>query len=224
MPSNVNFIGKFQALMRRGHMRLVGGQILVVAGVMLVAAIMLLGVNLSHQRESFAEDVRTADALLLIDDVEAKLVGVEMTVRGYALTGAPDFLRWQNRERKDLQRGLEKLAVAMKGEPTQTRRFVAMRTLIRQRLELYSYLSNPDHAREVAKAITDPKTRDVMDSTRANLRELRAAQRVLLDARQGATIADTRHTFFLAIGIVILAFVAGALGLLLSQCVGGKDI
>jgi CHASE3 domain sensor protein len=210
--------GKLWNHLRHGHLREAGIQILAAAVGLLIASILLLAMNISHLRESFAQDERTDQAILLIDQVEARLLGVEMTVRGFALTDDAAFLQRGDRDRKSLQTAVTKLAAIMADEPTQKSRFAAMHALVRQRLDLYAYLATDEHAREVARAITDPQTRKVMSNAREKLKELREAEIALLGQRQAAMIAEARHTFYLAVGIVVLAFVAGALGLFLSQC------
>ena len=174
----------FNNLTRHGHLRQVGSPILFAAVAMFISAVMLLGVNISNLHQSFMENARTNDTILQIVTAEAKLVGVEMTVRGFALTGDPAFLDRQKSERKDLKVVLERLGGLVAGDPEQRKHFAEARKLIQMRLDLFAYLSAPGHVREVPHAITDPKTRAVMGQAHYKLRDLLVAEREHLRQKQ----------------------------------------
>ena len=70
-------------LFQRGHMRQTGTSCLFGAVVLLLSGMMLLGANVSKLRDSYTRIQRSNAVLLQLDEVDAKLVGVEMTVRGY---------------------------------------------------------------------------------------------------------------------------------------------
>jgi CHASE3 domain sensor protein len=209
----------FRQLLHRGRLRSVGTQFMIMSAVLLAASILMLWVSYGHLQHSFEIDERTDEALLLIDEVEAKLVGVEMTVRGFALTGEPTFLQWGARDRRDLEADMVKLEASMALEPQQKPRFAEMRALVRQRLDLYAYLGG--HKDEVAHAIVDPKTRDVMHQARQRLAGLRKAQISLLAVRQAEMATRARSTLFLTTGIVIFAFLSVVTGIVLAR---GGDV
>lgn len=208
---------KLRVLIRGGRLRTVGTEILAMSAMLLAASILLLWVSYNHLQQSFETGRRTSATLLLLDRVESKLVGVEMTLRGYALTNDPSFKRWGDREWRDLETAMAELALAMNAEPEQAGRFEKMRALVQQRLDLYAYLFLPGHTDEVATAIRDPKTRDVMHHARQTLAGLRQAQVGLLEVRQRQTDLKVRQTLYLTTGIVILAFVSVVFGIILSQ-------
>lgn len=215
MPQNA--IRKFLFLLRGGRLRSVGTQILIMSAVLLAASILLLWVNYIHLRDSLENDRRTSAAVLLIDQIESKLVGVEMTVRGYALTGEPSFKKWGGSERRGVEMYMKSLGTAMDLETDQKQRFAELQSLVRQRLDLYDYLFQPEHTKEVARAILDPKTRNVMALARKRLAGLRQKQMDLLTVRQAATTEEVRSTLYLTAGIVILAFVSVMLGIVMAQ-------
>lgn len=208
---------KFKYLIKDGRLRSVGTQILIMSSMLLAASLLLLWVNYDHLRNSLDNDKRTSDALQLIDRVEFKLVGVEMTLRGYALTGDPAFKKWGASEWHDLESAMLQLAIAMKREPEQTSRFFEMRDIVQRRLGLYAYLYSPEHTGEVSKAIVDPATRDVMHRARQRLADLRKAQVDILVVRQAKTDYEVRQTLYLTTGIVLLAFVSVVFGIVLAQ-------
>lgn len=189
-----------------------------VAVTLLVSGMILLGVNLKSLRTSFDWVEHSNTVLLQIADIDAKLVGVEMTVRGYALTDDPIFLRYQKYERDHVKLAMDKLATLMVDEAAQARRLENLRATIAKRLALYAHLSGlgPGHAKDVATAITDPaKRRDMLDA-RLSLNALRDAELQLLTEREKTAADDASRAYDLAVGIVTIAFLLGGLGFTLS--------
>ncbi len=185
-------IRNVRILFERGHLRQAGTPTLFAAVVLLLSAMALLGVNITELRRSYAVIQRSNATLLEIAEVDAKLVGVEMTVRGYALTDDPKFLRYQHYERSHTMTAMDKLAQLVADQPAQMRRLELLRGLVAKRLALYSQLSGlgPGHASDVAAAITDPKKRDDMLSARLTLQAMRDDQLKLLASRQATVRAS----------------------------------
>ena len=207
-------IENLKTLFQRGYLRQTGTPMLFAAIVLLLSGIVMLGANVSVLRANSAMVQRTDDALIQISEVDAKLVGVEMTVRGYALTDDPSFLRYQQYERSHIAAAMDRLAALIANEMSQASRFAELRDVVAKRLALYAYLSGlgPGHAKEVAAAITDPAKRHDMLSARSHLTDMRNQELKLLTERQGASARQASRTYALAIGIVVLAFGFGALG------------
>lgn len=219
-PSRDSCPGQSQNLLaaaKNGCFRSLGVQILGVAVVLLIASLLLLGVTFANLHQSYQASMRSTDALLKLFGVEAKLVGIEMTVRGYALSGSDTFLTIQAKERAGMERLLDQLAPMLGDAPDQRQRLAKARAMIGQRLALYADLSRPGRAVEVAHAITDPATRRRMEETRSSLSALRVAEMQRLRARQAAVQSDGRYGLFVAVGIVFMAFITGGLGVALSR-------
>lgn len=210
---------RFNLLLQQGWLRPVGREIMIAAAVMLAAAFLLLSVNYEHVRHGFTLHERAETTLMLLKETESKLVGVEMTVRGYALTHDASFLTYQARERVALKDLLGRLETALADEPVQKARFDRLRPLIDQRLVLYAYLSTPAHAAEAAHAITDPATRGVMRDARVGLSAMCDRQLELLHERQENLKQQIRQTGLLTSIIIIFAFVSVILGIVMM--VGG---
>lgn len=210
---------RFDLLLQQGWLRPVGREIMIAAAVMLAAAFLLLSVNYEHMRRGFALHEQAETTLMLLNQTESKLVGVEMTVRGYALTHDSSFLTYQNNERDALRGLLDQLETALKNEPTQKARFDHLRPLINQRLALYAYLSTPSHAAEAAHAITDPATRSIMRDAREGLRAMCDKQLELLHERQETLRQQIRQTGLMTGIIIIFAFASVILGIVMM--VGG---
>ncbi len=206
-------------LVRRGHLRQMGMQMLAVAVVLLLSAVLLLGVNVSALHKSFAWVQRTNDMLVQIAEVETRLVGNELTVRGYALTDDPVFLTYQKSEQIQMTTAMRKLAALVAEEETQAGRFAKLRDLVSQRVAHFAHLTSlgPGHAQDVRAAIVDPGRRTVMRASRALLADMRAEELKLLAQRQAAATQQASRTYWLAVGIVVLAFVFGGLGLAAMQ-------
>lgn len=215
MPESSALLGTLRPLLKKGWLRPVGKQVMIVSAVLLLAAILLLGVNYDHLSRSYQLDEETDAAMATIDRTESKLVGVEMSLRGYALTHQPEFLRWRQRERHDLEDQLDQLAAALINEPAQKSIFAETRSLIMKRIALYDYLATPEHAGEVAHVITDPVLREDMRQARTKLTEMRRIQRTLKQERQKAMVAEARDTVALTGGIVVLAFLSVVLGIIM---------
>lgn len=223
MPESPEFVGRITPLLKKGWLRPVGTQVMIVSAVLLLAAILLLGVNYNHLRHSYQLDEETDAALAMIDRTESKLVGVEMTLRGYALTHHPEFLQWRQRERQDLEDMLDELAAALVDEPAQKSIFAETRSLIIKRIALYDYLATPEHAAEVGHVIIDPIRREEMNQVRGKLTEMRRIQRTLKTERQNAMSQEARDTAALTGGIVILAFLSVVLGIIMVLSGGRTD-
>lgn len=208
---------RFDVLLRQGWLRPVGKQVLIVAAVLLAAALLLLAVNYEHLRRSYALHEKTDATFMMLSRTEAKLVGMEMTTRGYALTRDPSFLAMQTSERRDLLAQWQQLDAALSDEPAQKASFERLRPLIQRRLDLYAYLSTPAHAAEVAHAITDPATRQVMRNAQTALAQLRLNQLVLLKERQESMSVQVRTTAAVTAIIILLAFAGVVLGIVMTM-------
>jgi CHASE3 domain sensor protein len=203
-----------KTLFQRGYLRQIGTPVLFAAVVLLLSGVLLLSANVAALRKSSAFVDRTNHTLLQIAEVDARLVGVEMTVRGYALTDDPAFLEYQNNERARLKIAMDKLAPLIADEASQTSGFSRLQVVVAKRLALYAYLSGlgPGHAKAVAAAITDKAKRRGMIEARATLNAMRDRQLQFLAERQATASLQAGRTYELAIGIVVLAFVFSALG------------
>ena len=215
MNSSPLSLESFNVLFHRGHLRSVGMQILIVAVVLLLSAVLLLGVNVTKLQESFAWVQETDDELIQISEVDKRLVGNELTVRGYALTDDPVFLTYHSDEERQMNAAIAKLGVLLADDPDMTQDFAELRSLVKQRLDLFAHLINlgPGHAQDVAASIRDPKYRAIMRAARAKVEEMRGLELKQLAEQQAVAAQQAKSTYRLAIGIVVLSFVFGALGL-----------
>lgn len=205
---------RVNTLFQGGCLRQIGTPTLFAAVVLLLSSMMLLSANVSKLRDSFAWVQHSNSVLLQLADAEAKVVGVEMATRGYALTDDPAFLGRQKNERKSTAIAMDKLAALLGADTFRADRLTRLRGLITEREAHFAQLSGlgPGHAQDVAVAIRDPIKRGQMGDVHGLFQALRADELKVLAERQSAVARQAERTYGLAIGIVILAFAFSALG------------
>jgi hypothetical protein len=134
-------------------LRELGLPVLFGAAVLLFSATMLLGVNISAVQGSVAHIQHDQQILLGISDAEAGVVGEQLTVRSYALTGNPRFLTYQGVERRKTSDAMDKIAALAMGEVDAARAHVAQAATATWRCGRASRY-HPDRAQHLGKAIT----------------------------------------------------------------------
>ena len=209
---------KFRDFLERAGLRDVGVPTLLAAVVLFVSAMTMLGANVSAVRESYGRVQRSNSALLDMAEINTLVMGIDMCVRGYALTDNPDFLVFEADNRHRLGIAIDKLAFQESDNAAQAASIAKLRTLVVRQEALFSQLSSlgPGHAKEVAAAIVDPEKRKIRYAAQDTLTVLHDGETKLLIARQQAAERQVSRTFYLALGIVALAFIAGTIGFALT--------
>jgi CHASE3 domain sensor protein len=204
---------------KRSILRELGMPALFGAGVLLISATLLLGVNIAAMRANLAWIGNTQQILLNVAEAESGVVGDQLTVRGYALTGDPRFLRYQQNERARLARAMERLTGLTAADPAGAARIAEIRRLVKRHTDYYDSITGlgPEHADIVAVAINDDKKRAIMFQTRGALAAYRAGEVRALGEKQGSLTRQLSQSFYLAVGIIAVAFLLGGLGLVASQ-------
>lgn len=200
-------------------LRELGLPILFGAAVLLFSATMLLGVNISAMQSNVAWIQNIQQILLTISDAEAGVVGEQLTVRSYALTGDKRFLRFQTIERTKLDRAMNKLEALAAVEPGGRPRVHTIHQLVDQHTALWEGLRGfgPDRAALVGLAIQDQSKRRIMLGTRKALADYRADEVRSLGERQEQLTHQLSRAFVLGISIIIAAFLLGGVGLIAGQ-------
>lgn len=219
MSSSAELLRVFRHFLRRGQLRAVGTQIIAVAVVFLLAAMLLLSVNVTRLQESFDWVQRSDDVLLQLSEVEARLIGNELTLRGYALTDDPRFVLYHEHEDQVMWAAMHRLQVTVGDEPEHKERYARLHAVLTKRSQavLQLFALGPGHDRDVAAAIIDKQYRNVLFEARAKIADFRADELRVLAERQSATARQARHTYAVAFTIVMFAFVFGALGIAFIQ-------
>lgn len=194
------------------------------AVVLLVSATLLLGANISALRGNLAWMDHSQRVLNQIAILETTDLGEELTIRGYALTGDSRFLDFQKQERGKCQAALAELHRLSAVESGRRAEFGFVERTVRQHLDMFGNLPihGADRAEVVARAIVDPAVRAHMRRTRNGLVSLRAAELSDLASRQRAVTDQLGRAFFLALGIILAAFLLGGAGVWAAQIKGPR--
>lgn len=205
---------------RRSHiLRELGLPVLFGAAVLLFSATMLLGVNISSVRSNVEWIQKNQQILLGVSEAEAGVVGEQLTVRSYALTGNPRFLKYQLTERLRTALAMTSIEALAASDPGEAAQVHKLRALVDAHMALWQRFRGvgPDRAQILAKAIDDDKLREVMLGTRKALAEYRTDKVRAISERQAMLTNDLQRAFFLSVGIIVVAFLLGAAGVAAAQ-------
>lgn len=204
---------------KRGYLRELGLPTIFGALVLFVSAALLLGVNIQALRDNLKWMEHAQRVLMQISNLETGILGDELTVRGYALTGDQRFLEFQRLERAKAKLAADELTMLTAAEPEHAEQYRRVRRDFDRHMEIFGALagSGPDKAEVVSRAIIDPAIRANMKRTRNGLAALRAAEVRDLGERQVEMTTQISRAFLLSLAITIAAFVLGGIGLMASQ-------
>lgn len=201
--------------MQSGHLRQAGIEIIAGAVALLIAGMVLTSANMSELR---AINIRTQNAnaaLRQVAEVNNMAIGIEMSVRGLALTDDPIFRDYLLSNEDDLRKAVNALTRLVADVPQEDGNIAKLHTLSERHIAIYDRLSlaQPDRAGAVSDAIVDPTTREVRYRLLKTLYSIRDDELKLLGQRQIEAERKVRQTFILSFGIVLLAFVLATIGL-----------
>jgi len=199
---------------RHNHLRELGLPTLFGAIVLLGSATLLLFANVSALRGNLRSIEHSQHVLLRLADLEAAMLSNEMTVRGYALTGDPRFIRYQKTELAKCEAARAELLRLSADEPQRAAEYQSVMQDVALNIATFAKLSGdgPDKAQIVARAIVDPATRAAMRKPRQGLIDLRTQEVHDLGERQRLMADQITRAFLLAAGIILVAFVLGGIG------------
>jgi len=207
---------------KHSHLREMGVPILFGAVVLLVSATLLLGGNISALYGSLRLLDHSQKVLTRISELETGILGQELTVRGYALTGDASFLRMQREggRRRELARA--ELTRLMAAEPQRAAEFGRIMNDVARHVKTFDAFQGigPDRAQLIARAIVDPNIRTNMRRTRDGLATLRSEEMRDIADHQGEMAGQIARAFFLAVGIILVAFLLGGIGVWTAQIKG----
>ncbi len=199
---------------KRGHLHDMGLPILFGAVVLLVSATMLLAANISALRGNLARIDHSQQVLNQISKLEVERLGLELAVRGYALTGDKLFLQIQHEGNVRRAAALANMERLTASEPTRAPQYRKLMRDITNHAAIFDKLTDPgpDRTGIVVRAILDPKLRAMKYGIRDELAYLRAAEMRDLGVRQRDVTNQLARAFFLAVGIILAAFLLGGVG------------
>lgn len=218
MPEGMGFWHTITYHIRHGHLRAAGTEILVAAIMMLLAGMMLLGVNISELHSIGQAVARSNAALLQIADTDHNILGIELSLRGYALSLRPDYVGTYRTRAANLKKALDQLALCLEDQPKQAARLRNIRDFSYRQMATFDALLQLDYTDQatVVRVVTNPQMRDERHAAQDVLYAIRndEMQRVL--DRQSAAESKVRETFFMAGTIVAVAFLLAIVGLILA--------
>lgn len=199
---------------RQKHLRELGLPTLFGAVVLLCSATLLLFVNVAALRGSLDAIDHSQKVLNLIADLETGVLGDQLSVRGYALTGDARFLTYHETEKAKCEAARAELLQLTESEPRHASAYRAAMQNVLWHIETFAKLSGngPERAAVVAKAIVDPVIRSKMRNTRNGLAALRKQEMGDVAERQRLMADQITRAFVLAAGIIVVAFVLGGIG------------
>lgn len=218
MPPDAGFWRIVAHHVRNGHLRAAGTEMLVGAIMLLCAGMLLQGASVSELRASNARVLHANAVLLQIADIDSEILGVELSVRGYALTDGPQYLRYYQTRSHHLVSSLNALGATLSDRPEEAARLLRLRRLIEARLQTFADLTarGPGQAAAIAQAIGDPAVRNTRTEAQRVLYRLRDDELHFLDGHQRRAETKVRQTYILSSAVMALAFVLAAVGLLLA--------
>jgi CHASE3 domain sensor protein len=197
-------------------MRALGLQMLAATSVLMIAALLLMSVTLSHLKESRQDSEAMQDTLLQITTIESRLMDFDGAWNGYVLSGNPWYLQRIKDDHSELYRALSQLKQSLRNDALQMERHKAIAALVSKRDALNDYLQNPAHTAAVARVEVVQTARIVTDNIRAVLWQVLDRERQKRRANDTAMIAQAEESFWIAVGIVFLTCLFGASCLVLS--------
>ncbi len=210
-------ITRLQRLSRSGSLRSLGVPLLAVTSALLIAALILMSMTLSNLKDSRRQSEAMQDTLLELTTIESRLMDFDGALSGYALSGIPWYQIRMKDDYNELHGALAKLGHSLKDDPAQLRRYKSLVALVQKRDAYNAYLTKPEHRSEIARSETALAARIVTDNIRGRLWEVLDSERTNRRLNQAALVEQARSSFRIAIGIVLLTFLFGALCLLLSS-------
>jgi len=211
---------------RYRYLRELGLPILFGAVVLLGSATLLLFANISALNANLRSMEHSQKVLTQIAELETGILGDELTVRGYALTGDARFLAFQKFERAKSDKAKAELLRLSSDEPEHLAEYQRVMRDVAWHEDTFSKLSGygPDKSQVVAHAIVDPQVRANMKRTRLGLAALRNQEFKDLGDRQRQMTDQISRAFFLAVGIILLAFALGGVGIWAARLQGPREV
>jgi CHASE3 domain sensor protein len=205
---------RFWEFLEQGLLRELGVPALAASLVLFVSAMTLLGANVSALRAAYAQVQQTNQALLELSMVNVDILRIEMTVRGYALSGDANYLKWQTMAEDGLDIRLATLQKLVVDDADEVADIAKLRTLL---------ASHRLHFRSMAKLVPTNRDRVIAEMVDYSKKvKRRPIENLLIDMRDDETrqLAAQQHdaetrvvaAYRYAIGISSIALVLGAIG------------
>jgi CHASE3 domain sensor protein len=190
---------------------------LVASLVLFVSAMTLLGASVAELRTSYARVQKTNEALLEIAAVNSDILRIEMTVRGYALSGDENYLVWQQMAQDALDLRVARLENLVADDPDERTDIAKLRKLLRTHESYFDAMAKlvPGNRERVVAEMVEYSKKVKRRPIENLLADMRADETRVLALEQRSAETRVVRSYRYAIGISLIAFLFGALGLAL---------
>ena len=203
---------------KRSGMHSLAGQIFIGTIVLMVGALILMSFGFSSLKASRIQAEATEDTLLEITSIDARLLESDGALNGYVIGQDPWFARRIATDRSDFRAVMKKLGHSVSNNPQLYDMYKAVADSLAQRQAQFEYLvQHRDEVAHVDRSAAAQAERSLTVETRKRLWDLLFAERTKRFAQHTAMIHEAQQSFWIAVGIVILSIISGAISLLLAS-------
>lgn len=204
MSQAESFFGTYiKSFARSGGLRSLRQQLLLIAGVLVAAALILMGTSLSNLQHSLLESEAAERTILEITTIETRLVDYAGNLATLIQTGDKLFEKRLIASDQEADLAMRKLRNSLRYAPAELADFQSLGPLFKQRNALAAQFRAPG---EVARLATARAIAATDDAIRGKLWKILLAERNKRLESHARMIAEARKSFWLAIGIVTFTF------------------
>lgn len=204
----------FWEFLDHGPFRELGLPALVASLVLFVSAMTLLGASVSELRASYARVQQTNEALLEIAAVNADILRIEMTVRGYALSGDQNYIIWQQMTKDALDLRVARLEKLIADDPDVRADIAQLKKLLLMHGNYFDAMVKlvPGNRDRVVAEMVEYSKKVKRRPIENLLGDMRADETRVLALEQRNAETRVVRSYRYAIGISLVAVLFGALG------------
>jgi CHASE3 domain sensor protein len=203
----------------QGGLHSLAVQIFTGTAVLMIAALILMSFTLSSLKTSHLQAEAAEDTLLEITTIESRLLASEAALNGLVISGDARYAQRIAWGRKEIDIAMAKLARSVSQDGEMAAIYRDMAGLLARRQAAFDYLADPIHHGEVARigssTAADAEHRRT-SALRGRLWDLLKLERAKRLAQHTDMIAEAARSIWIAVGIVVLAILSGALSLFLA--------
>jgi hypothetical protein len=186
----------------------------------LATALILMSFTISRLKASLAAGEATESTLLEITSVDSRLLDSDGVLNGYVISADPWFAHRIELNRSDFRAAMAKLGNSVDNDPELYDMYLSVKDRLAKRQAYFEYLAQPQHRKEVANVARSPAAqseRNLTDELHGRLRGLLRAERAKRNAQHTDMIHESQKSYWIAVGVVILFILSGAINLLLAN-------
>ncbi len=191
--------------------RELGVATLIISLVMFISAMVVLGVYFSHSRDSYAELRRSHVVSANLSWVYAELLEREQSLRGYALSGDTDFLRWVEIADRHLRIADRNIHNLVANDPVQRTNLAKLRIMLKVRGANIAAMRDAPRERMAEQIVKLAKAHDQVPVV-GLLWTMLVHERKQTELREQQILRASTIAYYMAFGIAGLALICGAVG------------